>query len=104
MPLELDGKQVKLVPISPLAQAQNLSELEAVMQFLQVAQQFGPTGAIAVNQEEAIEFIADRLGIPARILNTEEQKETIMAQMQEVQQQQAAAAAQPKEGAPDAQP
>ena len=88
MPLKVDGQQVKIVPISPLAKAQNLEELEGVVQFLQVAQQFGPAGQMAINQDEALDFIADRLGVPARVMNSEEDKQEIMAEMQEQQQQQ----------------
>jgi len=58
------------------------------VQFLQVAQQFGPAGQMAINQDEALDFIADRLGVPARVMNSEEDKQEIMAEMQEQQQQQ----------------
>jgi Bacteriophage head to tail connecting protein. len=88
LPLEVNGLQVKIVPNAPLAQAQNMDELEKVLQFGQVAQQFGMLGQVAVNQEEMLEYIAVKMGVPQSLLNTPEQREIIMQQMQ--QQQQAA--------------
>ena len=99
LPLKIDGQQVKIVPISPLAQAQNLDELEAVMQFMQVAQAAGPSGQLAINQDKAISFIADRLGVPMSILNTQEEKEEILAQIEQ-QAEEAMAAQAEQEGTP----
>lgn len=92
--LRVDGRIIKVVPVSPLAKAQNMEELESVMQFLQFLQGFGPAGMIAVNQEKTLAFIADRLGVPARILSTPEERAALMAQMQEAAEAQAAAQAQ----------
>ncbi len=87
LPLRVDGQQVKIVPVSPLAQAQNMDEPESVMQFMQLAQAMGPAGQIAINQDKAIAFMADRLGVPGSILNSREEREAIMAQMaQEAEQ------------------
>ncbi len=93
LPLKIDGEQVKIVPVSPLAQAQNAEELESVVQFMQVAQQMGPAGQLAINQDKAIMFIADRLGIPNRILNSEEEKAEIMKQLEDAAAQAAEAEA-----------
>ena len=70
-----------------------------MLQFAQVAQQFGPTGAMAINQERAISYIADRLGVPARVLATEDERAEIMRQMetaaaQMIEQQEVGAAPQ----------
>lgn len=88
LPLEVNGLQVKIVPNAPLAQAQNMDELEKVLQFGQIAQQFGMLGQVAVNQEEMLDYIAVKMGVPQSLLNTAEQREIITQQMQ--QQQQAA--------------
>ncbi len=84
LPLKVDGRQIKVVPISPLAKAQANDELGSVLQFAQLAAQSGPAGQVALNQTELINFVADRLGVPARLMNTEEQRAELMA----VQQQQ----------------
>lgn len=93
MPLRIDGQAVKIVPISPLAKAQNAEETESILQFAQIAQQLGPMGAMALDQERTLAFIADRLGVPARVLSTEDERADMMARMEEVAQ---AAAAEPE--------
>ena len=87
MPLRVDGQEVKVVPISPLAKAQNLEELESVLQFMQYTSQLGPAGMMAVNQDRAIEFVADRLGVPPSLLSTPEEREALMADMAAAMQQ-----------------
>lgn len=94
LPLEVNGMQVKVVPTSPLAQTQNMEDLEKVLQFAQIAAQFGAVGATAMNQEEILDYIAEKMSVPQKLLNTPQQRQQIMEQMQQAQQQ-AAAAQQP---------
>lgn len=93
MPLRVDGQEVKVVPISPLAKAQNLEELQSVLQFMQYTAQLGPAGMMAVNQDRAIEFVADRLGVPPSLLSTPEEREALMADMAAAMQEQGPAGA-----------
>lgn len=88
LPLSVDGMEVKVVPTSPLAQAQNLDDLEKVLQFGQIAAQFGQIGQMAVNQEEMLEYIAVKMGVPQSLLTTPEQREQMIQQMQQMQQMQ----------------
>lgn len=97
MPLKVNGQEVKIVPVSPLARAQNSEELQAVMQYMQIAANMGPAGMMALNQERTLDFVADRLGIPGSVLNTAEERELLTAQMQEMAQ----AAAQQQQGEAD---
>jgi len=94
LPLSVDGLEVKVVPTSPLAQTQNMEDLEKVLQFGQIAAQFGMQGQVMVNQEEMLEYIAEKMSVPQRLLNNAEQREAIVTQMQQAQQQ-----AQPPQGA-----
>lgn len=87
LPLSVDGLEVKVVPTSPLAQTQHLEDLEKVLQFGQIAQQFGMQGQVMVNQEEMLEYIAEKMNVPQRLLNDAEQREQIIQQMQQAQQQ-----------------
>lgn len=99
MPLRVDGQEVKVVPVSPLAKAQATEELTAVLQFTQMAGSLGPSGILSINQEEMIAFVADRLGVPQKVLNTPAQKaeQMLLAQQQmETMAQQA-----PTEAAPE---
>jgi hypothetical protein len=101
MPLRVDGQQVKVTPISPLAKAQNSEELESVLQFMQLTQQIGPAGQMAINMDEAVNFIADRLGVPMRVLTTKDERAAMTAQMAEAMEAQMAdQQAAPPEGAP----
>jgi len=101
LPLKIDGQEVKIVPVSPLARAQNEDELAGLMQFMQIVQGLGPPGAMALNPERALDFIADRLGIPMSVLNTDEEREEMAAQMEQMMQQAQAQAA-PAEQQPEA--
>jgi len=96
LPLKIDGLQVKITPTSPLAQAQNMEDLEKVLQFAQLAQAAGPAGQVAVNQDALIDYIAEKMGIPMSIVNSQQEREQIAAEMQ----QQMMAMQQPQGGMP----
>lgn len=99
LPLKVNGLQVKVVPTSPLAQAQNMEDLDSVLQFAQIAQAFGQAGQMAINQEEMLTYVAEKMGVPQKLLTSPEQKEQMMMEMQQMmmaqQQQQAALPAEP---------
>jgi hypothetical protein len=80
MPLKVNGLQVRVVPVSPLAKAQNLEEVNEVMQFVQIANSLGPGGVAEVKPDEIASFVADKFGVPANLRNTPEEKEAIMQQ------------------------
>jgi hypothetical protein len=92
LPLKVNGHQVKVVPISSMAKAQNQEELQSVLQFVQLIGQFGPIGQMALDPQMAIQFVADRMGVPPSILTTEEQRvqmaQAMQQQMAEVNEQQ----------------
>ena len=81
MPMKADGKVIKVVPQSPLAQAQNMDDLQSVIQFMQIVQGVGQVGQVAINQDNAIDYIADKLGIPGSILNSKEERIAIVQQL-----------------------
>ena len=81
LPMKVDGKTIKVVPQSPLAQAQNMDDLQSVIQFMQIVQGVGQVGQVAINQDNAIDFIADKLGIPGNILNSKEERLAIVQQL-----------------------
>tara|TARA_R110000868_G_scaffold31354_2_gene115104 strand:- start:2292 stop:3866 length:1575 start_codon:yes stop_codon:yes gene_type:complete len=102
LPLNVNGLQVKIVPTSPLADAQNMEDLDRVLQFGQIAQQFGQVAAVAIKQERMLDYIAEKMSVPQELLNTPQEREKdlehLMAQQQMMAQQQAAA------GPPEQQP
>ena len=99
MPVKADGKVVRVVPVSPLAQAQNMEDLQNVLQFAQIAQAAGSMGQVAVNQDEMIDYIVEKMGVPRRVVNNAEARAAII---QEMQNAAAEMAAQQQGGAPNA--
>jgi hypothetical protein len=67
LPLRVNGLEVKVSPVSPLAMAQNMDEISNVMQYAQIAQSFGAEGQFAVKKGATLDMIGDRLGIPSAI-------------------------------------
>lgn len=88
LPLRVNGLEVKVTPQSPLANAQSMEEINAVLQFAQMTQTMGPEGMVAVKFGETIDFIGDKLGVPAALRNTPAER---AFQIEQQQQQQAAA-------------
>lgn len=86
LPLKVNGLEVKVVPISPIAQAQQMGEIEKTLQWFQITQQMGPEGQMASKPGEIVDLIADNLGIPARVRTTPEERQQKMEEMQQQQQ------------------
>lgn len=101
LPLRVNGLEVKVSPVSPLAMAQNMDEIGNIMQFMQIAQSMGPEGQMAIKAGAVVDYVADKLGIPAILRNSPQERkqmaEQAMQMAQQAQQQQQAA----PEGAPE---
>lgn len=91
LPLRVNGLEVKVVPVAPLAMAQNTEEISAIMQYMQIVQNpaFGTDGQLAVKTDKLVDYIADKLGIPAAVRNSEAERAVMM---EEIKNQQAMAA------------
>lgn len=87
-PLRIDGTEVKVVPTGSLAQAQNMQEVNDVLQFVQVATNVGLGAQLAIKQDALADYLADRLGVPSYLLNSKEEREQIAAQLAEAAQAQ----------------
>jgi nucleotide-binding universal stress UspA family protein len=99
MPLRVNGLEVKVSPVSPLAMAQNMDEINNIMQFMQIAQALGPEGQMAIKAGAAVDYIADKLGVPAAVRAGPEERAAIMQQMAQAAQQ-AQMAQMAQQGAP----
>jgi hypothetical protein len=84
LPLKVDGQEVKVTPTSPLAAAQNMEEVNSIMQFAQVAQSMGPEGQLAVKTGEMIDYLADKMGVPASIRTTPMERQQMMMEAQQM--------------------
>jgi hypothetical protein len=75
---KVDGRTIRIVPVSPLLRAQDQQDVSDFVRFQQtVAGTFGPEITAALyNQEEVIKFLASKFGI----------KEELLADSQQVQQ------------------
>ena len=102
LPLKVNGLEVKVVPISPLAKAQNLEEVNEVMQFFQIANALGPGGMAEVKPDAIAAFVADKLGVPSDLRTSEEEKQMIQKQAMEMSQQMMSAQPNGQGGAPAA--
>ena len=99
LPLRVNGLEVKVVPVSPLAQAQNMDEVQDVMQWLSIATQLGPMGMATAKMDAISDWVADKLGVPMSLRTSMEERQ----QMEEIiEQSMAAQEAAPQEAPPEA--
>ena len=88
LPLKVNGLQVKISPTAPLAMAQNMERVNEVMNFMRITQSLGPQGQLYLNQEKAMDFIAENLGIPASLRTTPQERQALIEQATQIAQQQ----------------
>jgi len=85
LPLRVNGLEVKVTPVAPLAQAQAMEEVNAVMQYAQIVQAFGTDGAVAIKTDMVVDYIGDKLGVPANLRNNAAERAVLMEEMQNQQ-------------------
>lgn len=90
LPLRVNGLEVKVTPVAPLAQAQAMDEVNAVLQYAQLMQGFGTDGALAIKTDMVVDYIAEKLGVPSVVRNNATERAVLMEEMK-AQQEQAAA-------------
>lgn len=101
MPLTVDGLEVQIIPVSPLAQAQNLDEVQNTLQWVSISSQLGPDAQATVNRVAVSDYVADQLGIPIGLRTSADDRAEIAQLGQQFLEAQTAQAAQPVEtGAP----
>lgn len=86
-PVIIDGEEIALHYQSPLSQAQNTDDINALMQFVQdmaVVSNSGPAVAGAMNVEEIPAYLGEKQGIPQKLIK---QPEEIKQMMQQAAQQ-----------------
>lgn len=98
LPLRINGLEVRVSPVAPLAMAQSMEEVNNILQFAQIAQGVGPEGQLAIKTGDMLDMIAEKLGIPQKIRTTPQERAMRMEEMAAMAQQAAEAQAQPPEG------
>ncbi len=89
----INGREVKVRSVSPLAQAQANQDIASVDRFLEmVGMRFGPEMVnLLVSSEETATFLAKKFGVPDGLIRDAAEREQIMQAMQQMQQMQGAA-------------
>ena len=90
LPLKVNGLEVKISPVAPLAMAQNMEDVQNILQYAQIAQQSGPAGQTTIKVEEMMDYIAEKLGVPQSIRPTPQERMMMKQQMAQAAQQMAA--------------
>jgi hypothetical protein len=87
LPLRINGLEVKVSPVAPLAMAQNMEEVNSIMQFMQITAALGNEGAMAVKTGDLIDYLGDKLGVPASIRTTAAERAFLIEQQREMMRQ-----------------
>lgn len=86
----MDGQEIKIEYLSPLAQAQKMSGLTAIEQgiaFVGNAAQLDPSVLNRIDLADAVAKYLDRIGVPATMIRSEDEYNELIKQQQEAQQQ-----------------
>jgi len=93
---KVNGREVKIAPRSPLAQAQHLQDVADVTRFNEIiAGTFGPQMInVIVNQNETAKYLAEKMNLPEKLIRSEQEQKAMVDQISQLAQQ----AEQPTEG------
>jgi hypothetical protein len=67
--------------------AQNMEEVNSVMQFMQIASSLGNEGALAVRTGDLIDYLGDKLGVPASLRTSAAERAYIIEQQRALMMQ-----------------
>lgn len=86
----VNGREVKIRSVSPLAQAQSNQDITAVSRFLELVNAyFGPDMTnLLINSEETAIHLAKKFGVPDGLIRDAEERKQIVAMMQQMAQMQ----------------
>lgn len=78
IPVRVDGKNVKIIPTSPLAAQQNLDDLQTTLQWLQVNQGLGvEVMGLGIKIEEFPAWSAEKLGVDQALVRDDVDREAL---------------------------
>ena len=86
----INGRQIKVKSVSPLAQAQSNQDISAIARWLElVGGSFGPqTINLLVNTEETAAHLARKFGVPDTLIRDLEERKLLVQTAQQLAQQQ----------------
>ena len=107
-PVVISATTIKVVPVSPLSQQQNLNDIEAVVKWVEISQALGQEAyMLGVKFEDIPSWSGNKLGVPVELVRDAPDRQkliTLVAKMianQMQPQQQGAPAAAPAAPAPN---
>ena len=85
---KVNGREVKIAPRSPLAQAQHLQDVADVTRFNEIiAGTFGPQMInVIVNQSETAKYLAEKMNLPEKLIRDEAEQQRIVQQVSQMSQ------------------
>jgi hypothetical protein len=91
LPLKIDGREIAIQPLSPLAQVQAMDDVQSIIQYAQlVGSTLGPEALNAgLNSRRAAVRIGDLMGLPIEVLQTPEEVAAQQQAQAEAAQQEA---------------
>lgn len=87
LPLRVNGLEVRVAPVAPLAMAQSMEEINAILQYAQIAQGAGPEGQMSIKVGDMLDIVAEKLGIPQRMRPTPQERMMMMQQAAQTAEQ-----------------
>jgi len=87
LPLRVNGLEVKVSPVSPLAMAQNMEEINSIVQFMQLTSAMGNEGALAVKTGDLIDYLGEKLGVPAKLRTSATERAYLIEEQRKLAQQ-----------------
>ena len=85
----IDGREVKVIPRSPLAQAQHQQDVADVTRFNEIiGMTFGPQMLnMIVKQDEVAKYLAEKMNLPEKLIRDAAEQQELANQLQTMQQQ-----------------
>jgi hypothetical protein len=86
----VNGREVKIRSVSPLAQAQSNQDITAVSRFLELVNAYfgADMTNLLINSEETAIHLAKKFGVPDGLIRDADERKQIVAMMQQMAQMQ----------------
>ena len=86
---KVNGREVRIAPRSPLAQAQHLQDVADVTRFNEIiAGTFGPQMInVIVNQSATAKYLAEKMNLPEKLIRDESEQQRIVQQISQLANQ-----------------
>jgi len=84
---KVNGREVKVAPRSPLAQAQHMQDVSDVTRFNEIiGATFGPQMVnLIVDQNETAKYLAEKMNLPEKLIRNEEEQQELVNRLQQMQ-------------------